>query len=32
MIQKLIVEGDNDIHLITHICLAKGIKTIRGYF
>lgn len=31
MIQKLIVEGDNDIHLITRLCLAKGIKAIKGY-
>ena len=31
MIQKLIVEGDNDIHLITRLCLKKGIKNIKGY-
>jgi hypothetical protein len=31
MIQKLIVEGDNDIHLITRLCLKKGIKNIQHY-
>jgi hypothetical protein len=31
MIQNLIVEGDNDIHLITRLCLVKGITAIRGY-
>ncbi len=31
MIQKLIVEGDNDIHLITRLCLQKGIKNIQRY-
>jgi hypothetical protein len=31
MKQKLIVEGDNDIHLITRVCLLKGIIAIRGY-
>lgn len=31
MIQNLIIEGDNDIHLITRVCLVKGITAIRGY-
>jgi hypothetical protein len=31
MKQKLIVEGDNDIHLITRLCLLKGIESIQGY-
>jgi hypothetical protein len=31
MAQKLIVEGDNDIHVITHFCLQKGVKNIVGY-
>jgi hypothetical protein len=31
MAQKLIVEGDNDIHVITRFCLQKGIKNIIEY-
>jgi hypothetical protein len=31
MAQKLIVEGDNDIHVITHLCLKKGINSIVGF-
>ncbi len=31
MAQKLIVEGDNDIHVITRFCLQKGVKNIVGY-
>ena len=31
MAQKLIVEGDNDIHLISHICLLKNIDHVVGY-
>ena len=31
MAQKLVVEGDNDIHLISHICLLKNIDHVVGY-
>jgi hypothetical protein len=31
MAQKIIVEGDTDIHFITHLCIQKGVKPVKGY-
>ena len=31
MVQKIIVEGDTDIHFITHLCMQKEVKFVKGY-
>jgi hypothetical protein len=31
MAQKLLVEGDTDIHFITHLCMGKGLRAPKGY-
>lgn len=31
MAQKLLVEGDSDIHFITHLCMNKGLSAPKGY-
>ena len=31
MAQKLLVEGDTDIHFITHLCMKKGLNAPKGY-
>lgn len=31
MAQKLLVEGDTDIHFITHLCMKRGLKPPKGY-
>lgn len=30
-VQRLLVEGDNDIHVIANLALAKGLPKIQGY-
>ena len=31
MAQKLLVEGDTDVHFITHLCKKKGLNAPKGY-
>jgi len=31
MAQRLIVEGDNDMHALTNICIKRGLKNPLGY-
>lgn len=31
MAQRLIVEGDNDMHALTNLCLKRGLKNPLGY-
>ena len=31
MAQKLLVEGDTDLHFITHLCMMRGLNPPKGY-
>jgi hypothetical protein len=31
MAQKLLVEGDTDVHFITHLCMKRGLNAPKGY-
>jgi Protein of unknown function (DUF3226) len=31
MVQRLLVEGDSDIHFVANLCKTKGIPLIKGY-
>lgn len=31
MAQKLLIEGDSDLHFITHLMIAKGLTSPKGY-
>ncbi len=31
MAQKLLVEGDTDVHFITHLCMRRGLSAPKGY-